>query len=52
MSSYQRWFLDASEEGSPIIFSTTVPLTIALPKSNLHEIEHRPTHQIGESLSK
>jgi len=33
-------------------FSTTVPLTRTVPKPTLLGIEHCPTRQLGESLSK
>ena len=38
-------FLTVPNKRSSIIFSTTVPLTLAFQKSNLHGIEHRSTHQ-------
>src|ERR1700682_106195 len=42
-SRRQRKFLNLSEVGSPIIFSTTVPLTVSWPKSNLREYR-APAH--------
>ncbi len=37
---------------SPIMLSTTVPLTGTVLKPILHEIGHCPTYQVGEGLSK
>ena len=39
-------------KGSPIEFSTTVPLTLAVPKPTLLWIEHCLPYRISESLSK
>ena len=38
--------------GGPIDFGTTVPLTRTGPTPILLGIEHCPTYQVGESLSK
>jgi len=37
---------------SPIEFSTTVLLTLPVPKPSLPWIEHCPAHRVGESLAK